>query len=48
MKKSTRYVGLDVHAQTIAIAVAEGGRDGEVRSLGACVRWRFTRTTSMP
>ena len=34
MKKSTRYVGLDVHAQTIAIAVAEGGRDGEVRSLG--------------
>jgi transposase len=34
MKKITRYVGLDVHAQTIAIAVAEAGRDGEVRSLG--------------
>jgi len=34
MKKTTRYVGLDVHAQTIAIAVAEAGRDGEVRSLG--------------
>jgi transposase len=28
------YVGLDVHAQTIAVAVAEGGRKGEVRSLG--------------
>jgi len=26
---------MDVHAQTIAIAVAEAGRDGEVRSLGA-------------
>jgi len=34
MKKHTRFVGLDVHAATIAVAVAEGGRDGEVRSLG--------------
>ena len=34
MKKATRYVGLDVHADTIAVAVAEPGRDGEVRSLG--------------
>ena len=32
MKKDTRYVGLDVHAETIAVAVAEP--DGEVRSLG--------------
>src|SRR2546425_3600815 len=30
--KSTRFVGLDVHAATIAVAVAEP--DGEVRSLG--------------
>ena len=34
MKKATRFVGLDVHAETIAIAVAEPGRGGEVRSLG--------------
>lgn len=32
MKKPTRYVGLDVHAETIAVAVAEP--DGEVRTLG--------------
>lgn len=34
MKKGTRFVGLDVHADTIAVAVAEAGREGEVRSLG--------------
>lgn len=33
MREATRFVGLDVHAQTIAVAVAEPGR-GEVRSLG--------------
>ena len=32
MKKITRFVGFDVHAETIAIAVAEPG--GEVRSVG--------------
>src|ERR1700733_2277830 len=30
--KNVRFIGLDVHAQTIAVAVAEPG--GEVRSLG--------------
>src|SRR5260370_42693133 len=30
--KRVRFVGLDVHAETIAVAVAE--TDGEVRSLG--------------
>jgi transposase len=32
MKKPTRWVGLDVHAETIAVAVVES--DGEIRSLG--------------
>jgi hypothetical protein len=30
--EARRFVGLDVHAETIAVAVAE--KDGEVRSLG--------------
>jgi len=34
MRKATRFVGLDVHADSIAVAVAEEGRSGEVRSLG--------------
>lgn len=34
VSKRTRYVGLDVHAETIAVAVAEGGSRGEVRSMG--------------
>jgi transposase len=33
MKEKVRFLGLDVHAETIAVAVAE--QDGEVRSLGA-------------
>ena len=32
MQKKVRFWGLDVHAETIAVAVAE--QDGEVRSLG--------------
>ena len=32
MKKATQFVGLDVHSESIAVAVA--GSDGTVRSLG--------------
>jgi transposase len=32
MKKDMRWVGLDVHAETIAVAVAQAS--GEVRSVG--------------
>ncbi len=32
MRGTLRFLGLDVHAETIAIAIAEP--DGEVRSLG--------------
>jgi hypothetical protein len=32
MKKKVRFLGLDVHVETIAVAIAEA--DGEVRSLG--------------
>ena len=36
MKKSKEvlYLGLDVHAESIAVALAEAGRDGEVRNYG--------------
>ena len=33
MKEKVRFLGLDVHAETIAVAIAEP--DGAVRSLGA-------------
>jgi len=33
MKETLRFLGLDVHAETIAVAVADP--DGEVRSPGA-------------
>lgn len=33
--KSTHYVGLDVHKASISVSIAEGGRGGEVRFVGA-------------
>jgi transposase len=32
---NVKFIGLDVHAKTISVAVAELGREGEVRDLGA-------------
>ncbi len=32
--KSVKFVGLDVHKKTIAVAVADEGRDGEIRRYG--------------
>ncbi len=34
MKRSEVFIGLDVHKETIAVAIAESGRDGEVRYWG--------------
>ncbi len=30
MKKSSMFIGLDIHKTSIEIAIAEAGRDGEV------------------
>jgi len=35
MNRTVKYVGLDVHQDTTVIAVADGGREGEVRIYGS-------------
>ncbi len=37
MKKNTIFVGLDVHQDSIDIALANKGRDGDVRFYGTIV-----------
>jgi hypothetical protein len=34
MKSITLYIGLDVHKDSIVIAIAEPGRNGEIRNFG--------------
>ena len=34
MIKELLYLGLDVHAENIAVAIAQAGRDGDVRNYG--------------
>jgi hypothetical protein len=44
MKEKLRFLGLDVHAETIAVAIAES--DGEVRSLGTIPN-RYSKSSTI-
>ena len=44
MNEKLRFLGLDVHAETIAVAVAEP--NGEVRSLGMIATAKIRSTSS--
>lgn len=34
IKRSEAFIGLDVHKETIAVAIADSGRNGELRYWG--------------
>ena len=38
MERRIKFIGPDVHKETIAVAVAEDGRDGEIRLHGTIAR----------
>lgn len=48
----TKFIGLDVHKDTVAVAIADGGRDGEIRFYGTipntpdAIRRLFDRLSS--
>ena len=44
MNEIQAFVGLDVHKETISVAVTEAGRDGEVRSWGSIPHDRTSYT----
>ena len=44
MRQTVMYVGLDVHKDTIAVAVAEDGKRAEVRELGEIANTRAAMT----
>jgi len=40
-KKIVKYIGMDVHKETISISIADEGRDGDVRFYGQIVNDTF-------